>query len=98
MRGLLDVRATAVTLGIMERAAIALARSVKEPDPEHVLPSLHDGNTAVRVASGIAYAVADEAIKSGIARVKPDPKQVRKNAALRIRRYAKIERFALRHR
>jgi malate dehydrogenase (oxaloacetate-decarboxylating) len=63
-RGALDVRAKAITEEMKMAAAKALAALISDEElkPDYVIPDAFDK----RVASTIAKAVADEAIRSGI--------------------------------
>ncbi len=67
-RGALDVRAKEITEGMKLAAAEALASLVsdEERSEQYIIPSALDP----RAAKAVAKAVADEAVKSGIARIK----------------------------
>jgi malate dehydrogenase (oxaloacetate-decarboxylating) len=96
MRGLLDVRARCVDLGILEAAAKAIAKSVgRKLSVENLMPAFSDAKLARKVTANLAYAVADEAIKAGIARVKADPATIKKKTIQMLKRYAKIEKKVL---
>lgn len=63
-RGALDVRATDINDAMKVAAAQAIAALVEEPTPEYIIPSPFDP----RVAPAVAKAVAETAIKTGVAR------------------------------
>jgi len=66
-RGALDVRAKDITEDMKLAAAYAIAAVIKEEEltPDYVIPDAFDK----RVASAVAKAVADVAVKTGMARV-----------------------------
>lgn len=66
-RGALDVRAKDITEDMKLAAAYAIADVIKESEltPEYVIPDVFD----LRVAAVVAKAVADVAVKTGMARV-----------------------------
>ena len=55
-RGVLDVRARAITDEIAMAAAKALAGAAKNPSPDHLLPTMADWEVAARVAAAVAAA------------------------------------------
>ena len=66
-RGALDVRAKEITENMKISAAYALANLVGEDiSPEYIIPAPFDK----RVAQAVAKAVADCAVKEGVARLK----------------------------
>lgn len=67
-KGLLKVGATKVTKEMKMKAAVALAGVIKEEElrEEYVLPNAFDE----RVVKAVADAVSEEALKSGLARIK----------------------------
>lgn len=69
-KGALRVRAREITEGMKVAAAFAIAAMVPEEQltPAYILPEALDP----RVAAGVAAAVAEQAVKEGIARVNPD--------------------------
>ncbi len=81
-RGALDVRAKKITDEMIVAAAKALASSVDEPDEDRILPSPLDPN----VTATVAGAIAEEAIREGLAGRKLNPDCVRRHALL-LRRY-----------
>ncbi len=70
-RGALDVRAKDINEEMKLAASKALA-SLVEPTEDEIIPSIFDPRAAPCVAS----AVAEAAIKSGVARLRLDPKKV----------------------
>ncbi len=70
-RGALDVRAKDINEEMKLAASKALA-SLVEPTEEEIIPSIFDP----RVAPCVASAVAEAAIKSGVARLRINPKKV----------------------
>jgi len=75
-RGALDVRATDINEEMKIAAVHAIAGFIGEDlTPDYVIPSAIDA----RIAPAVAKAVADAAIKSGVARVQIDPEQVAEN-------------------
>ena len=65
-RGALDVRAKEISEGMKVAAAHALADLVEEPNPEFILPYAFDR----RVATAVAEAVGNAAVKEGLARIR----------------------------
>ncbi len=63
-RGALDVRAKTITDTMIIKAAKAIADAVEEPSNEHIIPSPLNPE----VPSKVARAVAEQAMKEGIAR------------------------------
>jgi malate dehydrogenase (oxaloacetate-decarboxylating) len=64
-KGAMEVRATCVTEGMKQAAAVALAAVVDDLTPEHIIPSAFDP----RVAPAVAAAVAEAARRDGVARL-----------------------------
>jgi malate dehydrogenase (oxaloacetate-decarboxylating) len=79
LRGALDSRASDINEAMKIAAAKAIADLVSEEElgPEHIIVDPFDR----RVAPAVAAAVAKAAMDSGVARVKVDPEQIRKNTA-----------------
>ncbi len=73
-RGALDTRARDISEGMKVAAAQAIAALIETSDlsPDYVIPKPFDR----RVAPAVAAAVASQAMKEGLARVKVDPKEV----------------------
>lgn len=67
-KGLLNVGATKVTKDMKMKAAVALAGVIKEEElrEDYVLPNAFDE----RIVKAVADAVSEEALKSGLARIK----------------------------
>ena len=63
-RGALDVRARKITDNMKLAAAHAIADAVQDPNEDYILPNAFD----LAVADQVAKAVADQAIKDGVAR------------------------------
>jgi len=65
-RGLLDVRAHSVTDEMKLAAAVAIASVIRQDDlhPDYIIPSVFNR----KVAPAVATAVAEAAIKAGVAR------------------------------
>jgi malate dehydrogenase (oxaloacetate-decarboxylating) len=92
MRGLLDIRARGLNYEMLQAAAKAIAGSVgKELGPEKIVPDPMDGRVMIKLASNVSAAVAVAAMKTGMARIEADPKELKKRAAATVRRYWKIE-------
>jgi malate dehydrogenase (oxaloacetate-decarboxylating) len=65
-KGAMEVRATRVTEGMKQAAALALAEVIKdELRPDHIIPSVFD----LRVAPAVSGAVAAAARRDGVARL-----------------------------
>ena len=73
-RGALDTRARDISEGMKIAAVQAIAALIETKDlsPDYVIPKPFDR----RVAPAVAAAVAAQAMKEGLARVKVDPKEV----------------------
>ena len=63
-RGALDIRARKITDNMKLAAAHAIADAVQDPSEDYILPNAFD----LAVADQVAKAVADQAIKDGVAR------------------------------
>jgi malate dehydrogenase (oxaloacetate-decarboxylating) len=74
-RGALDVRATQINEEMKLAAAYAIASliSVEELSEDYVIPAPFDS----RVAPTVAAAIAEEAMRTGVARCKVDPQEVK---------------------
>ncbi|RJQ06487.1 MAG: NAD-dependent malic enzyme [Bacillota bacterium] len=73
-RGALDARASDISEGMKVAATYAVAALISDDElsPDYVIPKPFDR----RVAPAVAKAVADQAVKEGLARVKVDPDEV----------------------
>lgn len=93
-RGLLDVRAKRVNMQMSVAAARAIAGAVSSAQlsEEYIVPRFGDNNQTINAISSSAAAVAEAAIRSGVARKKVSPKAVRQNSIALFRRYQRIER------
>ena len=69
-RGALDVRASEINDEMKVAAAYAIAGIVsdEELNPDYILPAAFDS----RVKDAVAKAVAEAAVKTGVARIKPE--------------------------
>ncbi len=81
-RGALDVRAKEINEEMKMAAAVAIASVIEEPTEDRVVPDAFNPQVAPRVAS----AVAEAAMKSGVARIKKSPEEVAKNATYLVNR------------
>ena len=59
-RGVLDARSRGVNFRIMVKAAYEIADYVKDPDPDHIVPTMGDWELYPRVASSVARATVEE--------------------------------------
>ncbi len=77
-RGALDVRARAINEEMKMAAAQAIAALVSESElgPDYIIPKPFDP----RVAPNVAIAVAEAAVRTGVARLPLDPEVVRRRA------------------
>jgi malate dehydrogenase (oxaloacetate-decarboxylating) len=75
-RGALDVRASDINEEMKMAAAWAIARLVDPVAEDRIIPSPLDK----RVVPAVAEAVARAAIESGVARTRPDPREVGRRA------------------
>lgn len=78
-RGALDVRATDINEEMKLAAVYAISSLVSdgEVSPDYIVPRPFDS----RVAPAVAAAVADAAIKSGVAQLKLDPDEIKRRTA-----------------
>lgn len=81
-RGALDVRANAINEEMKVAAAHAMASVIRNPTPDCVIPDPFNPEVGPKIAS----AVAEAAMKSGVARVKVSPADVAKNIKYLIER------------
>lgn len=95
MRGLLDVRAKGINIEMLYAAALAAAKGVgKELSAECILQGVFDKHYQ-KTAANIAVAVAQAAMKTGMARVQRTPEEIRADMKARIKRYNSLERKIL---
>ncbi len=92
MRGLLEVRATAVSEAMLYAAAEEIARSCGKPSQESIISSIVNKKVALKLTENVAAAVAKAAINEGLARVSKDPEAVKRDVRSSVRRYERIER------
>ena len=83
-RGALDVRASAITEEMKVAAVKAITGLIPDDElrEDYVVPGAFDR----RIVPAIAAAVAKVAMEQGIARIKRDPEEIRKEAAERVAR------------
>lgn len=86
-RGAIDVRARQINEDMKLAATYAIANLITDSElkEDYVVPDAFDP----RVAPAVAAAVAAAAIKTGVARVKVDPEEVRARTAARTKQYKK---------
>ncbi len=97
MRGLLDARARRINYELLEGASKAIAKLAgKELSREKILPDVLDKKAAIKVATSVSVAVSEAAVRTGVAAIQKDPKEIRKQVAERINRYWRVERKILR--
>jgi len=87
-RGALDVRARSINEEMKVAAANAIASLVRneELNEDYVIPKASD----VRVVPAVASGVAEAAMKSGVARIQVDPKNIAERAAKLVERHSRI--------
>ncbi len=96
MRGLLDTRAREVNYDILHDVAKAIAKLAgKRISQERIVPGIINYKESAAAMSAVAEATAKAAISSGVARLKPDPKEVRKHTKMLLKRYRMIEKRAI---
>lgn len=96
MRGLLDVRAKGINEEMLYRAAVALGKGVgRKLGDEFILPGVFDRGYA-KTAAKIAVAVAESAMRTGMARVSRTPEEIRSGMKEKLKRYASIEKKLMR--
>ncbi len=94
-RGLLDTNAKGLNKEILLAAAKELAKSNgKRLSTENIIPTIHKNNP-ISFMPNVAAAVAREVIKQKLARLNPDPSEVKKSMKQRINRYMKIEKMVV---
>lgn len=59
-RGVLDARSKGVNFRIMVKASYEIANYVKDPTPDHIVPTMGDWELYPRVASSVAVATVEE--------------------------------------
>ncbi len=96
LRGLLDTRSKFLNMEMLYAAAIAITKSSGNIDAEHILPGVAEANSMARNTSNVASAVAGAAMKTGMARLSVDVREVKKRSAALIKRYARIEKNVIR--
>jgi malate dehydrogenase (oxaloacetate-decarboxylating) len=93
MRGLLDSRAKEVNARTLNAAAMTIAKSVgSRLSQEFIMPSFTDRSMAIKVASSVAEAVAQETARQGLARLNPEKGAVKAHTREILKRYSKLER------
>ena len=95
-RGLLEVRAKAVTLEILLAAAKAIAKCVgRSLSPDMIVPGMSDNKMALKITQSVAAAVGTTAMELGLARVSSSPDDIKKRTKALIKRYQRIEKRAV---
>lgn len=95
-RGLLEVRAKEINEEMLYSAATALSKTVgNRLSIEYILPDITDSRQALKATTEIAAAVAESAIKAGVARLTRSSEEVKKDTTALIKRYASIEKKIL---
>jgi malate dehydrogenase (oxaloacetate-decarboxylating) len=93
LRGLLESRARSFDQYMLLVAAKEVAKSVgKGLSRECIMPDLTDRKIADKLAANVAAAVAEAAVKQGLARLPVDGKAIKEAVKMSLRRYRKIER------
>ncbi len=93
MRGLLDCGAKRVDYELLAHVAKALAKTVgRRLSPEFIIPSVSNDRDVIKIASTVASAVVENAVKRSIAKFNLDPAYERRNTVSILRRYLKIEK------
>jgi Malic enzyme len=91
-RGLLDTNARGLNKEILLAAAKELAKSNgKRLSAENVIPTIRRNNP-ISFMPNVAEAVAKEVIRQKLARLSPEPSEVKRSMRQRIKRYIKIEK------
>ncbi|MFI5412477.1 MAG: NADP-dependent malic enzyme [Candidatus Micrarchaeales archaeon] len=94
-RGALDVQARQINSAMLLEASRILAHGVPihKRKREHIIPNFINEDINSIIAN-MAAGVAQAAMKTGVARVKVNPDEVRKNTIDALKRYSKLEKFA----
>lgn len=93
MRGMLDVRAKALTNEMLIAAAVAIAKGAgRNLSTEYIIPAIMSKGVAMKLMPEIAAAVGTTAIKAGQARVTRSREELKKNAKLLLKKYMKMEK------
>lgn len=79
-RGALDVRAREINIEMMIAAAEGIAKTVKMPHADAIVPMAFDRAVAVNVAMG----VAQKAVETGVAELKLTPSQIKEKICERL--------------
>jgi len=97
-RGLLDTRSSRMSMEMMVVAGDAIAKTVKKSQlsRDYIVPDFNDKKMAIKATANVAEAVADAAVKTGVARVQIDPAEVKANFLAMVKRYNKIEKYVSR--
>ncbi|MDE1870025.1 MAG: NADP-dependent malic enzyme [Candidatus Micrarchaeota archaeon] len=93
MRGLLETHARKVNNEILIAASKAIAKSVgSKLSVDYIVPNMLDKKLAIKVTASVAVAVAEAAMETGMARVKLDPNEVKKETVRKIKEVMKNEK------
>lgn len=93
VKGMLEVRASGVNYEMLYAGTIAISKSVGgRLSQENIVPSVLDPKAASRVASNVAGAVAEAAVKTGLASVKKTRQEVSKITKDAIKKYSRLEK------
>ncbi|MDE1811202.1 MAG: hypothetical protein KGH66_04120, partial [Candidatus Micrarchaeota archaeon] len=82
-------------MDMMIAAGDAIAKTVKKSKltRDYIVPDFNDGKIAIKATAGVAEAVAECAMNTGVAKLKIEPAEMKKNFAAMIKRYNKIEKY-----
>ena len=90
-RGALDVRARKINSAMLLAASKVLADSVDHHvSKDHIVPNFV-ANDIAPITANVAAEVAIAAMKTGVARVKVNPEDIRKTTRKALERYSKLE-------
>ena len=91
-RGALDAQARKINTAMLQAAGEELARNVKKQllSIDHIIPNFVNEDIT-EVTANVAAAVSKSAIDTGVAGIRVDPADVRKNVRLTLKRYSKME-------
>lgn len=92
-RGTLDAQARKINTAMLQAASEELARSVPKAllSTDHIIPNFVDEDFT-EITANIAAAVAKAAIDTGVAGIKVEPSEVKKETKLALKRYLKFEK------
>ena len=95
LRALLDTRSRKMNTEMLIAAGDAIASTVKRSklNRDYIVPDFNEGKMATKATAGVLEAVAEAAVRTGVARLNVSPDELRTNFISLVKRYKKLEKY-----